>query len=314
MPTVSVVIPTFNRAKYILESINSVLNQTFTDYEIIVVDDGSTDDTFEKLEQLIENGTIRYYHQQNSGESAARNHGIREAKGKYVAFLDSDDLFLPSKLEKQVTFLNKYPDIGFVHSWYSKFNDGGDHLGIRDTSIFAGRFYPEILLIWSVLLAVPCVMVRREVLGEIGEFDEKQFWGPDLDLWRRITRFYPIGVIPEVLSKIRVHPGNISANKAEAVKWFERYLRKAFEDDPGLGSVFRRRAWSYMYRNVAHNLLQAGDISDMILVRKYHCKSLQFWPLQLSSYPGIVVSFLPQKIRAWLHKIWSKLRYKPQTG
>ena len=172
MPRVSVVIPTYNRSDYILEAVESILTQTYRDFEIIIVDDGSTDDTRDVLAGQIEAGTIRYIYQENRSKSAARNHGIRLAKGEYIAFLDSDDLFTPTKLAKQVAFLDEHPDIGFVHSWYSKFDDAGNHLGTRDTSRYTGWVYPEILLSWSVLMAVPCMMMRKDVLEAVNGFDE----------------------------------------------------------------------------------------------------------------------------------------------
>ncbi len=309
MSLVSVIIPTYNRAKYILSAVESVLEQTCSDYEIIVVDDGSTDSTKDLLAPMVENGTIRYFYQQNQGESAARNHGIRMAHGDYIAFLDSDDLFLSTKLEKQVDYLNKHPEVGFVHSWYSKFSDDGRDLGYRDTSQFTGRMYPGLLLNWSVLMAVPCVMVRREVLAEVGGFDESMRWGPDLDLWRRITRWYPIGLIPEVLSKVRVHPGNVSGDKVAAVASFEKYLRKAFEDDPGLDAKFQRRAYAELYSNVAHNMLAEIDRGQMPLVREYSAKAIVRDPFQWSAYLGWMASFLPEKLLDWLLILWRKYRY-----
>lgn len=231
MPKVSVIIPTYNRADYVRESIESVLAQTYTDYEIIIVDDGSMDDTREVLKPWIDDGTIRYVYQENQGESAARNNGIRMAQGRYISFLDSDDLFLPTKFEKQVAYLDSHPEEAFVQSWYAKFDDAGNDLGYRDTSDISGKVYPGILLDWSVLLAVPSVVVRAKILKDVGGFDEAIYWGPDLDLWRRITQKYPIGVIPEVLCKIRVHPGNISGDKVSAAASFAVYLQKAFDDD-----------------------------------------------------------------------------------
>lgn len=108
-PTVSVVIPTYNRAKYVTETIDSVLSQSYTDYEIIVVDDGSTDNTREALAPYMDR--IRYIHQQNSGVSAARNRGIKAARGKWIAFLDSDDIWLPEKLAVQIKDISKYPGV-----------------------------------------------------------------------------------------------------------------------------------------------------------------------------------------------------------
>jgi glycosyltransferase involved in cell wall biosynthesis len=308
MPTVSVVIPTYNRSDYILEAIESVRTQTYRDFEIIVVDDGSRDDTRELLSGLIDEKTIRYVYQDNRSKSAARNHGVRLAEGKYIAFLDSDDLFTPTKLAKQVAFLDKHPEIGFVHSWYSKFDDAGNHLGTRDTSRFSGWVYPDILLSWSVLMAVPCMMMPVEVLAAVGGFDEKQHWGEDLDIWRRITRRYPIDLIPEALTKVRVHPGNLSKSSAKPIVWFENFLQQAFDDDPKLGPIFRRRAWAKLYTNVSHNL--SGERSPELITQMRRCglKAIANWPLTLGAYFGLLVSFLPSNIRIDLLNWWRTRR------
>lgn len=313
MPTVSVIIPTYNRATYIREAIDSILVQTYDDYEVIVVDDGSTDGTRVALQPWIDDGTIQYIYQENRGESAARNHGIRLARGKYTAFLDSDDLFLPTKFEKQVAYLDQNPESAFVQSWYAKFDDAGNNLGYRDTSKLNGNVYPGILLDWSVLLAVPSVVVRTEVLEDVGGFDEAIHWGPDLDLWRRITQKYSIGVVPEVLCKIRVHPGNISGDKVSAAASFAVYLNKAFDDDPSLDERFKRKAMAKMYANVAHNILSAGGNDKMEYVRKFSLKSLHYWPLQWSALLGLLGSLIPVELRSGLVKIWRKLRY-PANG
>jgi len=308
MPSVSIVIPTYNRSAYILEALESILAQTYDDYEIIVIDDGSTDDTREVLGPMIENGTLLYVYQENRSPSAARNHGIHLAKGKYIAFLDSDDIFLPSKLEKQVLFLDKNPGIAFVHSWYSKFDDAGNHLGTRDTSRFSGWVYPEILLTWSVLMAVPCMMVRAEVLAEVGGFDEKVFWGEDLDIWRRITLRYPIDLVPEVLTKVRVHPGNISKSDTKPIVYFEKYLHRAFEDDPNLSPIFKRRAWAKLYTNTGHNLLGEDTPEFISLIREFSLKAIAKWPLTLGAYFGLLASYLPVKTRTILINKWRSRR------
>jgi len=309
MPKVTVIIPTYNRADYVCEAIDSVLTQTFTDYEIIVVDDGSTDNTADLLRPLAEQGLIRYIFQENRGESAARNQGIAVASGEYIAFLDSDDLFLPTKLEKQVSYLDTHPDIALVHSWYAKFEDGGRDLGIRDTSRLNGWIYPAYLLDWSVLMVVPAVMVRSSVLEQVGGFDETIRWGPDLDMWRRITRKFRIAVIPDVLCKIRVHPGNISADKISAVASFERYLQKAFDDDPTLGLIFRRKALAKMYANVAHNILSTGGNAEMKDVRRLSWQAVRAWPFLGSAYLGFWGSFLNARLRLRLRDTWRAWRY-----
>jgi len=303
-PKVSIVIPTYNRGDYILETVESVQTQSYRDFEIIIVDDGSTDNTREVLSHLIENKNIKYIYQVNRGESSARNLGVRKAKGIYIAFLDSDDLFLPTKLEKQVAYLDLNPNVAFVHSWYSKFNNLGKDLGIRNTSQYSGWIYPEMLLSWQVLMAVPCVMVRMDVLNEVGGFDEDQYWGADLDMWRRIAKNHPVGLIPEVLTKVRVHPGNLSASKADSLPWFEIYLQKAFRDDPDLGPVFRKRAMAKLYTNVAHNLLGECSPGMVSQIQKLSFKAIANWPLTPGAYFGLSASFLPAKLRLFLLDKW----------
>lgn len=310
MPTVSVIITTYNHAHYLLESIESVFAQTFKDYEIIVVDDGSTDNTKDVLSALIAAQRIRYAYQVNKGKSVARNYGIELAQGKYVAFHDADDLYDPTKLEKQVAYFKTHPEVALVHSGYSKFDDDGNDLGYRDTSKKSGWIYPEILVDWSVLMGVPCVMVRTAVFAELGGFDPAMIRAQDLDMWRRIARHYPFGVVPEPLSYVRVYPENWSSDKVTlAAPYFEMYLEKAFHDDPGLGKRFERVAYAKLYANIGHNYLARGDQAVMGLVRKYSLKALKSWPFQWSAYLGYFGSFVSIRMRDRLLTLWRKFRY-----
>ena len=311
MPIVSVIIPTYNRATFLMEAIQSVRTQSFTDYELIVVDDGSTDHTRAVLEPLIERGEICYVFQQNQGESAARNKGVLLAQGKYIAFLDSDDLFMPEKLEKQVACLDTSLDLGLVHSGYSKFDVAGNDLGYRDTSHLFGWVYPQILLEWSVLIAVPTVMVRASVLAEVGGFDKRMSHAQDLDLWRRIAMHYRFAVIPEMLSKVRKHPGNVSRQLTKTADGFQFYLKKAFNDDLNLSPALKRKAMAGMYTNVGISLLAEGNIKEMKTARQCSLQSISHWPFYLRAYATILGSFLGLGTRNRLARSWRKLRDKP---
>lgn len=309
-PEISVVIPTRDRAPFIVEAIESVRAQTYTDYEIIVVDDGSTDSTTELLKSFIENQTIRYERQEPLGVSAARNHGVSIARGRFIAFLDSDDLFLSTKLEKQIALFSNDPDLGFVHCNFSKFDERDRNLGIRDTSSHQGWIYPSILLEWSVLMAMPCMLVRKEVFEQIGGFDEKMTWAEDMDLWRRISRQYRLGSIPEALVKVRVHSTSTTYGKTGGTDGFKRYLDKAFADDPGLGLIFRRRAYAKMYAKLAQNLLGEGGSEQMRLVRQHSLKALASWPIQVSALFTALASLLPVGLRRSLANLLRRSRYK----
>lgn len=311
MPAVSVIIPTYNRASLIREALQSVFAQTFKDYEIIVVDDGSTDITGALLEPLVEAGRIRYTRTSHQGGPAARNVGIRMAKGKYIAFHDSDDLFMPRRLEKQVAFLESSPSVALVHSGYSKFDETGADLGYRDTTRFSGRCYPRILLEWVVLMAVPTVLVRAFVLDVVGGFDETMKRSADLDMWRRITMRYTIGVLPEMLAKVRVHSGNILEDMTRVDEIFQVYLQNAFNDDQSLSRSFRRRATARMYMNVGRSLLGEGNAQQMRFVRKHSVRASKSWPFYPGSYATFLVSFLGPRVRRRLATGYRRGRFRP---
>jgi len=306
---VSVVIPTHNRAHYLMQALDSVFAQTSPASEILVIDDGSNDDTRPRLDRLVRAEKIRYFYQSQRGVSAARNKGIELATFPLIAFLDSDDLFLPTKLEKQSQVFRDQPDLGFVHCGFSKFNDQGEDLGIRDTSRFTGNIYPSILQEWSVLMAMPCMLVRNEVLREVGGFDEKMVWAEDMDLWRRISRRYAIRVVPEVLVKVRVHASSTTFERAGGVSGFERYIDKAFEEDKSLSLMFKRRVKSKMYSKLGQNLLGNGNSRQMKLVRQYQAKAICNWPLGFGAIFTWLASFLPLNVRNVMASIARQYRY-----
>jgi glycosyltransferase involved in cell wall biosynthesis len=305
---VSVVIPTYNRSDYILEAIQSVLEQDHASLEIIVVDDGSTDDTKEKMASLIDSGVIRYIYQENRGRSAARNMGISLATGDYLAFLDSDDLFEANKLVKQVEFLSGHPEVGLVHGGYIKFDARNHDLGYRDPSWFSGWIYPDILLIWYTLLPPSIVMVPKRVLAEVGGFDESLFIGEDLDLWRRIARKYPFGYINQSLARIRVHAGNTSRDAHLTTREFERYLEKAFQDDKSLSSRFKHRALSRMYSNQAYIMLSGQKKELMLAVRTHARQAITYDPFNVHGYVAFLSTVLSYDSRKLLVERWRSWR------
>ena len=311
MAKVSVVIPTYNRANYLLQAMDSVLAQTYKDYEVVVVDDGSTDGTQALLKPLIDKGKIRYYQNPGRGVSAARNFGAQNANGKYLAFLDSDDLFLSAKLEKQVALIEQRRGIGMVHSHYSKFNDAGEDLGLRDTSRYQGSIYPGLLNQWGILMAPSCTLIPKTVFEEVGGYDEAMRWAEDLDLWRRIAYRYPLDLVPEVLTRVRVHSGNTSQQRAQALNDFQRYIDKALTDDPNLSKLFQRRAQATMRSHFALTMLGEGKSEEMRLVRRLSLQSLADQPLKLVSLISWIISWLPLTFRQGLAKIWRRMRHSP---
>lgn len=208
MSKVSVIIPTYNRVNLICDAVDSVLNQTFKDWEIIVVDDGSTDNTREVLGKYT---SIIYVYQENKGRAEARNIGAKLAKGEYIAFLDDDDIWLPHKLKKQVDYLNSHPGICLVHAFIEVVNEEGRLLP-KETKKQVKLYRKAMKLGYTYegmsqlcLMFTSTVMVRRACLDKIGLFDSRVEAFEDWDFYLRFALKYPIATIPDALVNYRIH-------------------------------------------------------------------------------------------------------------
>ncbi len=194
MPKVSVVIPTHNRASLLKEAINSVFQQTFSDFELIIVDDGSTDETAQLIKDY---PAIRYIYQRNRGVSFARNQGIKLAQGEFVSFLDSDDLWLDNKLKRQVDFFRRNPKAYIVQTEEIWLKDGRPHNPKKRHKKYSGYILKECLPL--CIVSPSAVMLRREIFEKVGFFDESLPVCEDYDFWLRVGVFYPIHLINEPL-------------------------------------------------------------------------------------------------------------------
>ena len=209
-------IPSFNRAKFICAAIDSVLAQTCDCYEIIVVDDGSTDGTASLLGPYLDRITL--VQQPNRGVAAARNHGIRLSRGEFVCFLDSDDLWMEDKLRQQLQFADAHPEYGLIATEITSFDEGGvvaTHAKSGMYTIPNGRVTQQLL--FTNWIQTSTVMVRRACLSEVGGFAEDvgQF-GEDWLLWMLVSSRYPIYFLREPLVFYRVHPQNLSTYQPES--------------------------------------------------------------------------------------------------
>jgi glycosyltransferase involved in cell wall biosynthesis len=239
-PLVSVVIPTFNAARYVGEAVRSALGQTFDSREIVVVDDGSTDDTPGVLSPLLDR--IQYIRQENRGVYAARNRGIAASTGRYVAFLDADDLWLPDKLARQVEILESHPDFGAVHTDASTIDADGRL--ILESSNAArqsrnGLVFDEFFRSNMAIILLSTVMIRRECFDAVGLFDERYPAVQDHIYFLRLAYRYPIWFIGKPLVRYRRTPGSLSrGNLAENFAIRERLLREFIDEH---ADYFRER-------------------------------------------------------------------------
>lgn len=197
--TVTVIIPTYNHGDVVGRAVQSVLQQTFRDFEILVVDDGSEDDTRRLIEAMRER-PIRYVSQEHRGRSAARNHGMRLARGRYIAFLDADDFFFQSKLERQLAEMEEFPQYLLSHTSYVRVNGAGVPTELIRSGRFAGDVFPGIW--WACPIAASTVIMRREVVRNGLSFCEQVHIGEDILLWAQVAEQGDILGIDECLTGI----------------------------------------------------------------------------------------------------------------
>lgn len=231
-PKVSVITPTYNRARYIEEAIDSALAQTYPNVEIIVVDDGSTDETPAILKGY--GDKISCFYQDYQGVSAALNLGIKNSSGQYLAILDDDDIWLPEKLELQVAYMEAHPEVGMVHADMLVLSErsGDSRPRKRELSrpIPSGYVLPE--LIQRNFIFGCAALVRRSCLDEVGLFDPELQAAEDYNLWLRIARRFSITYMDRPLAIFRLHATNITRDPLFMQEWHLKALKKMVHLDP----------------------------------------------------------------------------------
>lgn len=313
MPKVSVVIPTYNTARFVGAAVESVLAQTFEDFEVIIVDDGSTDNTREIIARFVD-PRIRYVYQENQERSAARNAGIRLARGEYIAFLDADDVWLPEKLALQVSLLETLPAVGLVYTGAYVMEHG--RIFTEQKGKHRGRVVKPLLAVDNIVAGSGCTpMVRRECFDQVGLFDQVSSVIPceDWDMWLRIAMKYEFDYVPQPLAKCRVHSAN-TMKQAERMKqgtlaFFDKVLATpALQDQV---RPVRRRIQSLAYFMVGRAYYTAREMGT---ARRYFLKSLWFYPLQGRAWTYLLRSFLGTRltevVRAGRNRFAHLLRYR----
>lgn len=211
---ISVIIPAYNAERYIKEAIESALSQTYKDIEIIVINDGSTDRTGDIAFQCFQHESQRVLivHQKNKGASAARNTGIKYAKGEYIAFLDADDVWLPNKLQKQIALLENDKDLALVYSNCYRntdtlFDIAKPHRGFAFSELILDNFIPT-----------SSVVVRKSILDKVGVFNESFLISQDFDLWLRIAHAHKIDFVDLPLVKYEMDSDGLSKKRIPVLK------------------------------------------------------------------------------------------------
>lgn len=295
--TVSAVIPVYNNGPYIAAAVKSVVDQTLPPTEIIVVDDGSTDNTAAALAPYRDR--IRYVYQQNRGEPSARNRGIRESQCAYIAFLDGDDLWLPNKLELQMAYLQEHPEYTLVYSDMSTFNEQGiidasvkDHLRMTFPS---GHIFQALFK--RALFGSGTVVFRKDCVGKIGYFDEDLLVGSDYEMWLRIARHFDIGFVDQPLLMYRHHATmstrGIGRKMCNGLPWEVAVLKKVLRLYPEtvdeLGKLTVSHRMSKPYAGLAFTQFRMSDYRD---ARALLRKALSYWPTNVRYWAFYGATFL----------------------
>ena len=257
MPSVSVIIPTFNHGDFILETLESVFAQTFHDYEVIVVNDGSPDDTEVILRPYIEAQRIRYLCQENEGVAAARNAGLALARGKWIAFLDDDDLWPTDKLEWQLACLESSNAV-MVGGLCSLFGDAKDRKTLRFSNDFK-TFNTADLFKSNPFGSPGQTLIRKSALDQIGGFDPLIWGADDMDLWIRLSRIGKIRRYYRMALFYQVHDANASLDIFRMAKNMEAVIRKNIA---GLAVLEKRSSersgYRFLFRYAGKKLLWKG--------------------------------------------------------
>jgi glycosyltransferase involved in cell wall biosynthesis len=296
-PLVSTIIPAYNCERYVAEAVESVLSQSYQPQEVIVVDDGSTDGTRRVLESF--GSAITLIHQKNAGEPAARNTGMRRARGEFIACLDGDDLWIPGKLELQMNYFDEHPEVGLVYSDLTLFNESGvvqeSVNAWLNLSAPSGYIFPRLFA--ETLFGSGTVIFRKACLERTGPFDERFFVGSDYEMWLRMARFFQFGYVDRPLLKYRHHAAMATRGTGrilqDGMPWEARVITRTLELFPeirqelGESTVRRRLARPYYY--LGCSWLDRGNHAE---ARRMLARALHYRPMHLHCQLRYLATFL----------------------
>jgi len=281
-PLVSVVIATYNMGQYLPDAVQSVLDQTWTNLEVVVIDDGSTDDTPERMAELAAaDGRVVYVRTPNQGQPKAKNAGINKAKGNFIAFCDGDDQWRKDKLELQMPQFND-PEVGVVYSDVSYFDGDGAELDKAQDGGRVSGFVTNQLLIKN-FVPFGTAVIRRACVEQDGMFDETLPMGIDWDLWLRYSVRWKFLHVPEPTYRYRVWEGQMSKNYRGRYENAFRILRKFLDMHPGrISPDLEARAWSDMYVGRGMHVAQterkiAEPLKDIVKGIRYDITYAPAW-------------------------------------
>ncbi|MGF1478662.1 MAG: glycosyltransferase family 2 protein [Cyanophyceae cyanobacterium] len=303
MPQISVIIPAYNAEATIAETIESVQQQTVSDFEIVVIDDGSRDRTPEVLASIAE-PRLRLFQEENGGVATARNRGFARATGEFIAFLDADDLWTPNKLEQQLAALQRRSEAGVAYSWTYYIDHQSQALYPGMQPLYEGNIYAELLLA-NILANGSNPLIRRVAIERVGGFDPALSAAADWDFYLRLAAQFPFVVVPEYQVLYRQSAGSMSAKveamKAEILFVLERAFQTASPEQSlrnrSLSAIHQYCAELYLNHSTGQERRIAENLQSAI---RLYPQSLLQWNTQRT-----VLKFLLQRLPAPVaHSFW----------
>jgi glycosyltransferase involved in cell wall biosynthesis len=320
-PRVSITMPVLNGERYIGRALESIAAQTYRDFELIVVDDGSTDRTAACVDAFRDRLRLkRVTHAWNQGIARSVNDGLRQSSGEFIAFLDHDDCWLPEFLETQVRYLDSHPEVGMAHSDY-QITDGDDHIVCESVARWRGKTCPSgnvfADLLQESFIVGNSVLIRKPCIARFGGFSEDLPFG-DYHLWMRIARHYQIGYVPKPLTQYRQHISqtirNVSATRPEdcaAVRVIKSILEEYPEAWAEVGNAKIRHRFASLYFDVAYSSFLAGASKN---ARACLHKAIPLGPGNLRYYTLYAATLLPPAVGTGLRRGWRSLRRAASTS
>lgn len=284
-PLVSVVIATYNMAEYLPLAIRSALEQTYRNIEVLVVDDGSSDRTRDVVEPFLGDGRLRYLYQTNKGQAAAKNLGVGDARGQYVAFLDADDMWVREKLDEQIPLFLASPKTGVVYARVAYIDEAGNDLGIADNELFRGRVSGPMLV--RNFIGFGTSVVRMVCLQRLGAFDESIGMGIDYDLWLRLSTEYEFEFVDRPLLRYRLWSGQMSGNCRGRYLSGIATMRRFLSRFPGVvDKATQNEAWAHTYVGYGQCLRQMdGQIAPAL---RQYVRAIRYRPWYVPAWKAIL--------------------------
>lgn len=283
MPLVSVITPTFNREAFIQKTVDEVLAQTYGNFEHIIIDDGSTDNTRSILRPYLEDSRIRYFYQDNQGQSSARKNALSHANGDYICFLDSDNYWSKDKLERQLALFSKYPEVDVVYGDVITIDEGGNEISRKNMRRYSGHIAPQMMR--DNCVSMNTAMVRRNCFDELGGSRVNRQVADDYELWLRFSAKYEYLYVAEYFAYYRVMTNQISSDKTRRFESNEAILNDFVDQFPdamsqkefaqGFASFFTRKA-RYL-----------GSIGERGAAVREISKALRYTPLNPIPWRGL---------------------------